>query len=121
MERRKIMLIGVDPHHVQERRFRAAGYEVVCAPNRESGLDFARHHRLDGAVILSHGSLLNVAEIIFNLRDLCSAIKIIILLPYGAKTTGRFVRQLLNHPIQGSEIMTRRQLQKQLPYSRHFR
>ena len=108
------MLIGVDPHHVQERRFRAAGYEVVCAPNRESALDFARHHRLDGAVILSQSSLLNVAEIIFNLKDLFPAIKIIILLQHGAKTTSCFVRQLLNHPIQGSEIMTRRQLQKQL-------
>lgn len=108
------MLIGVDRNNVQERRFRAAGYEVVCAANRRSALDCVRHHALEGAVILSRGSTLSIAETILSLKDLCPVIKIIIVLRQGAQSTDRFVRQLMNHPIEGSEIMTRRELQKRL-------
>ena len=110
--RGKIMLIGVDGNHVLERRFQAAGYDVLCACDRETALDIARHHAIDGALMLSQDSLLNVAETIFNLRDLCPAAKIIVLLQHGAKTSKRFLRQILDHHIAGSEVMTRRELQK---------
>ena len=110
----KIMLIGVDRNHVLERRFQAAGFQVLCAGNRATALDIARHQTLDGALMLSQHSLLNVAETIFNLRDLCPAAKIIVLLQHGAKTSKRFLRQLRDHQIAGSEVMTRRELQKRL-------
>jgi len=112
--RGKIMLIGADRNNVQERRFRAAGYEVVCAANRRSALDCVRNHSLESAVILSRGSILNVAETIISLKDLCPVIQIIIVLRQGAQSTDRLVRQLVEHPIQGSEIITRRELQKRL-------
>ncbi len=111
---RKIMLIGMDRNNVQERRFRAAGYEVVCVANRRSALDCVRHHALEGVVILSRRSTLSVAETIVSLKDLCPVVKIILVLPQGAQPSDRFVRQLMNHPIQGSEIITRRELQKRL-------
>jgi hypothetical protein len=98
----------------QERRFRAAGYEVVCAANRRSALDYVRHHALEGAVILSRGSALSVAETILSLKDLCPAMKIVLVLRRGAQPSDRFIRQLMNHPIQGSKIITRRELQKRL-------
>ena len=113
-QRGKIMLIGVDRNHVLERRFQAAGFQVLCAGNRATALDIARHQVLDGALMLSQHSLLNVAETIFNLRDLCPAAKIIVLLQHGAKTSKRFLRQLRDHQIAGSEVMTRRELQKRL-------
>jgi hypothetical protein len=114
IRRGKIMLIGVDHNHVLERRFQAAGYEVLSAGNRETALDIAHRHALDGALILSQDSLLNVAETIFNLRDLCPAAKIIVLLQHGAKTSKQFIRQMLEHRIVGSQVMTRRELQKRL-------
>jgi hypothetical protein len=113
-QHRKIMLIGMDRNNVQERRFRAAGYEVVCAANRRSALDYVRHHALEGAVILSRGSALSVAETILSLKDLCPAMKIVLVLRRGAQPSDRFIRQLMNHPIQGSKIITRRELQKRL-------
>ena len=113
-QRGMIMLIGVDRNHVLERRFQAAGFKVLCAGNRATALDIARHQVLDGALMLSQHSLLNVAETIFNLRDLCPAAKIIVLLQHGAKTSKRFLRQLRDHQIAGSEVMTRRELQKRL-------
>ena len=112
--RGKIMLIGVDRNHVLERRFQAAGFEVLCAQNRATALDIARRQVLDGALMLSQHSLLNLAETIFNLRDLCPAAKIIVLLQHGAKTSKRFLRQIFDHHIAGSEVMTRRELQKRL-------
>jgi hypothetical protein len=112
--RGKIMLIGVDRNHVIERRFQSAGYEVLSAGSREAALNIARRQELDGTLILSQDSLLNVAETIFNLRDLCPGAKIIVLLQHGAKTANRFIHQMLDHRIAGSEIMTRRELQKSL-------
>jgi hypothetical protein len=114
IRRGKIMLIGVDRNHVLERRFQAAGFEVLCAQNRAAALVIARHQMIDGALMLSQHSLLNVAETIFNLRDLCPAAKIIVLLQHGAKTSKRFLRQILDHQIADSEVMTRRELQKRL-------
>ena len=110
----KVMLIGMDRNHVIERRFQAAGYEVLCAENREAALEIARRQALDGALLLSQKSLLNVAETIFNLRDLCPAAEVIVLLRHGAKTSKRFLRQMLNHRFAGSEVMTRRELQQHL-------
>jgi len=113
-QRGMIMLIGVDRNHVLERRFQAAGYTVVSAGDQDTALDIARHHALDGVLMLSQESLPNVAETIFNLRDLCPAAKIIVLLQHGTKTSKRFLRQLRDHQIAGSEVMTRRELQKRL-------
>jgi hypothetical protein len=112
--RGKIMLIGADRNNVQEQRIRAAAYDVVCVANRRSALECVRSHSLLAAVILSRGAILNVLETIISLKDLCPVIKILIVLQQGAHSTDRFVRQLKEHPIQGSEIVTRRELQKRL-------
>jgi hypothetical protein len=40
--------------------------------------------------------------------------KIVLVLRRGAQPSDRFIRQLMNHPIQGSKIITRRELQKRL-------
>jgi hypothetical protein len=40
--------------------------------------------------------------------------EIIILVERRTKNSNRFLHQLLDHPIKGTNIMTRRQLQKQL-------
>jgi hypothetical protein len=51
---------------------------------------------------------------IFSLRDLNRSMEIIILVDRPAKHTNRLLRQLVLHPIAGTQIMTRRQLQKAL-------
>ena len=110
----KIMLIGADHKQIVEKRFRAAGYEVVRATDHEVALGIARHQLFDTAVLLPKGSLLNVTETVFNLRDLNQSMEIIVLVERRAKNSNRFLQQLLDHPIEGTNIMTRRQLQKQL-------
>lgn len=114
MQTEKVIVIGEDDKQIIERRFRSAGYDVVSAATRESALALARRQAHDKAVVLSQGSLINVAETVFNLRDLCPSIKVIVVLQRGTRQSNRFLRQLIDHPIEGSEIMTRRELQRHL-------
>lgn len=108
------MLLGCDDKQILERRLQAAGCQVVKATNNEEALDHARHEVFDMTVLVCRGSLINVAETIFNLRDLNGFMEFIILVDRLGKPTNRFFRQLVEHPIAGTRILTRRQLQKQL-------
>ena len=108
------MLVGIDNNHVLEKRLQAAGCQVVKVTDEEAALDHVRHEIFDKAVMVSTGSLMNTAEMIFSLRDLNRSIEIIILVDRPGKHTNRLLRQLLLHPIAGTQIMTRRQLQRAL-------
>ena len=108
------MLVGTDNKQILEKRLRAAGCQVIRITDEEMALDQVRHHGFDKAVMVSTGSLINMAERIFNLRDLNRSMEIIILVDRLGKHTSRLRRQLLQHPIEGTQIMTRRQLQKAL-------
>ena len=110
----KVMLIGYDDNQILEKRLQAAGCRVVKVNGNEEAFDHARHEIFDTTVLVSRGSLINVAETIFNLRDLNESMEIIILVERWGKTTNRFLRQLIEHPIERTRILTRRQLQKQL-------
>jgi hypothetical protein len=108
----KIMLVGLDDNRILEKRFLAAGCSVVAARDYEAAVNYARHEIFRTTVLVSRGSLINVAETVFNLRDLNPSMEIIVLVDRLGKQTNRFLRQLLEHPIEGTQILTRRQLQK---------
>lgn len=110
----KIMLVGSDHKQVLEKRFQAAGCQVIKVTNGETAIDFVRHETFDTTVLVSAGSMINVAETIFNLRDLNRSMEIILLIESRIKNSNRFLRQLFEHPIAGTRILTRRQLQRQL-------
>src|SRR5688572_26998851 len=110
----RIMLVGIDNKQIIEKRLQAAGCKVIKVADEETALDQVRHEVFDKAVMVSKGSLIDIAETIFNLRDLNRSIEIIILVDRLSKQPNRFLRQLLQHPIEGTQIMTRRQLQKAL-------
>jgi hypothetical protein len=110
----KIMLVGIDNNRVLERRLLAAGCHVIKVKDEEAALEHARHETFDKVVMVSRGSLIDVAETIFNLRDINRSLAIIVLVDRLGKPMNRFLRQLLDHPIEGTQIMTRRQLQRQL-------
>jgi hypothetical protein len=110
----KIMLIGSDDKEIVARRLRAAGCQVIKVDDNQSALDHARHEIFDATVLVSKGSLINVAETIFNLRDLNGSMEIIVVVNRRGKHTSRWLRQMIEHPIQGTRILTRRQLQKEL-------
>lgn len=108
------MLVGIDDKQILEKRLHAAGCQVIKVTDDEAALDHARHEIFDKTVMVSRGSLINVTETIFNLRDINGSMEIIIVVDRLGKHVNRFLRQLLEHPIQGTQVMTRRQLQKAL-------
>jgi len=110
----KIMLVGVDVNQILEKRFTAAGCQVVKVADNQAAIDHARHEPLDATVLMSSGSLTDVVETIFNLRDLNRFMEILVLVDRRGPHSSRFLRQLLEHPIEGTRILTRRQLQKEL-------
>jgi len=114
MQTEKVMVVGMDDKRIVEKRFRAAGFDVVRAETHDAALALARHQLHNQAVILSQGSLVNVTETLLSLRDLCPSMKVIVVLERGTSKSNRFLRQLIGHPIEGSQIMTRRNLQRHL-------
>jgi hypothetical protein len=108
------MLVGSDPNQIIERRLQGAGCHVVRVNDSITAIDQARHEYFDVAVLVSSGPLINVAETIFNLRDINRSMEIIIVVERMGKDSSRFLRPLLQHPIERTRILTRRQLQKHL-------
>lgn len=113
----KLILVGLDHSQILERRFKAAGYEVLTVRDGMAAIDHTRHEPLDTAVLVSSGSLVNVADTVFNLRDLNRSMEIIILVNRVGPRSSRFLRPLLEHPIEGTRVLTRRQLQRELAAS----
>jgi hypothetical protein len=111
------MLVGSDPNQIIERRLRGAGCHVVRMNDSITAIDQARHEYFDVTVLVSSGPLINVAETIFNLRDINRSMEIIIVVDRMGKESTRFLRPLLQHPIERTRILTRRQLQKHLQAS----
>ena len=110
----KIMLIGGDDNKILERRLRAAGRQVIKVTDNKAAFDHARHEIFDLTVLVSRGSLINVAETIFNLRDLNKSMEIIVLVDRLGKHANRWLRQMIEHPIERTRILTRRQLRNEL-------
>ena len=110
----KMILVGIDQSQILEKRFKAAGYEVRTVRDSVAAIEHARREILDTAVLVSTGRLVNVAEAVFNLRDLNRSMEIIILIN---RRSSRLVRPLLEHPIERTRVLTRRQLQRELTAS----
>jgi hypothetical protein len=108
------MLVGLDEKEVLRRRLEAAGARVIRAGNGTAALDCARHQSLDAVVLVSTGALIDDAETAFNLRDLNRRMEIIIVVDRISPERGRLLRQLVEHPIAGTRVVTRRMMQKQL-------
>ena len=109
-----ILLFGDDPKEIMKKRLQNAGAEVTRAASGSEVLELARHRSFKQAVLLANSSLANAAEIAFNLHDLNGSIKIFIIIDSRWKNSHRSLKQLYDHPIAGTEILMRRQLQRQL-------
>jgi len=113
-KRGKIILVGSEDETILEKRLRAAGCEVVTVTDGRTAFERVHREPFDGAVLVSRGLLITVMETIFNLRDINPSMEIIVVLDRGSGYSSRFLKQLLSHPIPGTKVLTRRQLQERL-------
>ena len=109
-----IMLVGCDKKQILKRRLEAAGAHVIRVSNGAAALEYARHASLRAAVLVSRGALIDDAETVFNLRDLNRGMQIILLVERVKGERKRLLQQLIEHPIEGTTVITRREMQKQL-------
>ena len=110
----RIMLVGCDKKRTLQKRLEAAGAQVIRVSNGTAALDYARRETLHGAVLVSKGALIDDAEIVFNLRDLHRGLRIILLIDRVKGARKRLLQQLIEHPIEGTRVVTRREMQQQL-------
>jgi len=114
----KVILVGSNEETILARRLRAAGCDVVTVQDGATALERTRREFFSGAVLVARGSFINVTETIFNLRDINPSMEVIVVLERGGKNANRYVRQLLSHPIAGTKVLTRRELQERLQTQR---
>ena len=107
------MLVGCDKKQILRRRFKAAGARVISVSDATAALDCARHEFLQAAVVVSQRALIDDTETVFNLHDLNRSLEVILLVDRMTWERNRLLRQLIEHPIEGTRLVTWRQMQKQ--------
>jgi CheY-like chemotaxis protein len=75
----KIMLVSSEPSTEVEKCLRSAGREFVTVNNGEAAIVQAQHATFRMAVLVSTGKTMDLAETVFNLRDISSSMPILII------------------------------------------
>jgi hypothetical protein len=94
------MLVGLDRDQILQKRFQAANWQVLTVGDPQSAVNHARHELFNVAVVISRGSLINLAEMIFNLRDINRSMEIVIVVDRLGNHASRPLRQLIEHPVE---------------------
>ena len=74
----KIMLVCSEPSREVEKCLRRAGGEFVTVNDGEAAINQAQHATFRMAVLVSTGKTMDLAETVFNLRDITSSMPILI-------------------------------------------
>jgi hypothetical protein len=74
----KIMLISSKPSQDVEKCLRTAGGEIVTVNDGEAAIIQAQHASFKMAVLVSTGKTMELAETVFNLRDISLSMPILI-------------------------------------------
>jgi hypothetical protein len=75
----KIMLVSSKPSQDVEKCLRTAGGEIVTVNDGEAAIIQAQHATFRMAVLVSTGKTMDLAETVFNLRDISSSMPILII------------------------------------------
>lgn len=75
----KIMLVSSEPSMEVERCLHSAGREFVIVNDGEAAIVQAQHATFRMAVLVSTGKAMDLAETVFNLRDISSSMPILII------------------------------------------
>jgi DNA-binding NarL/FixJ family response regulator len=75
----RILLVRSKPFDEVERHLLAAGGEVIALDDGESAIIEAQRARFDMAVLVSTGKGMDLAETVFNLRDVSPSMPIVII------------------------------------------
>jgi hypothetical protein len=77
----------------------------------------AQRELFDAAIIFSTGEEMDLAETVFNLRDINSSMQVIIVAERGASSEGAIPKQTLVRFVPSAKVMTMKELKKQFALS----
>jgi CheY-like chemotaxis protein len=75
----KIMLVSSKPSEEVAKCLRKAGGEIVTVNDGEAAIIQAQHATFSMAVLVSTGKTMDLAETVFNLRDISASMPIVII------------------------------------------
>ena len=75
----KIMVIGSEVPPSLSAIFQAATSKVTNVPDGKMAVSRAQHEMFDTAILISTGEEMDLAETVFNLRDISNSMRLIIL------------------------------------------
>lgn len=75
----RVMLVSADSCDEVQKCLLATGCKVIKVNNGEDAIFQAQHATFDTAVLVSTGTTMDAAETVFNLRDTCPSMPIVIM------------------------------------------
>ena len=110
----KIMVVGSElPQPLEEMLF-ATSAKVIFVPNGNKAIERAEHEMFDAAVLVSTGEEMDLAETVFNLRDISDSMQLIILAGQTSMGDSPISKKTLAKVVSSASVMTTRELEKHL-------
>jgi len=110
----KIMLVCSDPCDEVEKCLLAAGYWVVKVGDGQAAVSRAERELFDAAVVVSTGKTMDVAETVFNLRDINGSMQIVIVADRGDINQSAIVKEIVARLTPNTQALTIAELENQL-------
>ncbi len=111
------MLVG---SHIPDQLLQVildTGASVATLPSGKTAVSHAHHEIFDAAIIVSTGEEMDLAETVFNLRDVNSSMQVIIVSEYTEANEGAISKEALVRLVPQTKIMTAQQLKRHLELS----
>ena len=110
----KIMLVCSDPCDEVEKCLLSAGCWVVKVKDGETAVSQARRDIVDAVVLVSTGKGMDLAETVFNLRDISRSMQIIIVADQSGVAQSPVPRETLARLTPNTQVLTMAELATQL-------
>jgi hypothetical protein len=110
----KIMVIGSKIPQPLNDVFHAATFRVINVPDGKMAVSRAQHEMFDTAVLVSTGEEMDLAETVFNLRDISGSMKLIIMSDQTDTTNSSVPKEMLAELVSNAAVMTTQELKKHL-------
>ena len=110
----KIMLVCSDPCDEVEKCLLSAGCWVVKVRDGETAVSQAQREIFDAAVLVSTGKGMDLAETVFNLRDINGSMQIIIVADRSDMNQSAIVKEIVASLTPNTQVFTIAELESQL-------
>ncbi len=90
------------------------GASVTTLPSGKTAVSHAHHEIFDAAIIVSTGEEMDLAETVFNLRDVNSSMQVIIVAGHADANEGAISKEALVRLVPNTKVMTAQELKTHL-------